>query len=245
MDNVSIFESQPSHARRKTMEKAQRIGRLHGQTVHPCYKRLMSASPDKTLEKPEARPRRDATRARICTAAREVFLREGYNAATIEQIAAEAGTRRSTLYNHFRDKNEILEAISEDYLAGVLRVVALLPSPRPSRRQIDRWIADFADFVLQERAPTLLIVQFSGGLDVPPATRQFGMAMMKALGERLPAFAEALEPGQDQALVRANTVLRELSLALGAHLQQEGRGLAPHMLEVAGDLLEQFVKGWF
>jgi hypothetical protein len=24
-----------------------------------------------------------------------------------------------------------------------------------------------------------------------------------------------------------------------------GRGLAPHMLEAAGDLLEQFVKGWF
>jgi AcrR family transcriptional regulator len=205
----------------------------------------MNGSLEQTLEKPGQRPRRDATRARICTAAREVFLKEGYNAATIEQIAAAAGTRRSTLYNHFRDKNEILAAISEDYLVGVLKIVAMLPGPRPSRRQIDRWIADFADFVLQERAPTMLIVQFSGGLDVPPATRRFGMAMMRALGERLPAFAEAIEPGQDQALVRANAVLRELSLALGAHLQHQGRGLAPHMLEVAGDLFEQFVKGWF
>jgi AcrR family transcriptional regulator len=206
----------------------------------------MTDSDGQALTATDARPRsREATRARICAAAREVFLAEGYRAATIEQIAAAAGTRRSTLYNHFHDKDEILTAISEDYLRGVLAVIARLPGPRPSRRQIDRWLAEFADFVLQERAPTLLIVQFSGGLDAPPATRQFGLAMMKALAERLPAFAEALEPGQGVALARAATVLRELSLALGAHLQQEGRGQAPHMLEVAGDLLEQFVKGWF
>jgi AcrR family transcriptional regulator len=188
---------------------------------------------------------REATRARICAAAREVFLAQGYMAATIEQIATAAGTRRSTLYNHFHDKDEILAAISEAYLEGVIRIIERLPGPRPSRRQIDRWLEEFADFVLEERAPTLLIVQFSGGLDAPEPTKLFGMRMMEALAARLPAFAEALEPGQGVAAARATTVLRELALALGAHLQHEGRGQAPNMLEVAGDLLEQFVKGWF
>lgn len=205
----------------------------------------MTGSTDQTLDKPEQRPRRDATRARICAAAREVFLREGYGAATMEQIAAQAGTRRSTLYNHFRDKNEILAAISEDYLVGVLKVVALLPGPRPSRRQIDRWLADFADFVLHERAPTMLILQFTTGFDAPQATRDFGSRMMSALAVQVPAFAEALEPGQRQAYARATTVIRELGIALGHHLEEEGRGSAPYMLEVAGDLFEQFVKGWF
>jgi AcrR family transcriptional regulator len=208
------------------------------------YTWLMKGSDDQTLEKPELR-RRDATRARICAAAREVFLKGGYNAATIEQIAAAAGTRRSTLYNHFRDKNEILAAISEDYLKGVLKVIATLPGPRPSRRQIDRWIADFADFVLQERAPTLLILQFNAGFEAPQATREFGARMMSALAAQVPAFAEALEPGQRQAHARATTVIRELGIALGHHLEEQGRGQAPYMLEVAGDLFEQFVKGWF
>jgi AcrR family transcriptional regulator len=205
----------------------------------------MSASADKTLEEPELRSRRDATRARICAAAREVFLKEGYGAATMEQIAAQAGTRRSTLYNHFRDKNEILAAVSEDYLQGVLKVIALLPGPRPSRRQIDRWLADFADFVLHERAPTMLILQFTAGFDAPQATRDFGLRMMHALAAQVPAFAEALEPGERQAHARATTVIRQLGIALGHHLEEQGRGNAPYMLEVAGDLLEQFVKGWF
>jgi AcrR family transcriptional regulator len=205
----------------------------------------MTASADDTLERPEPRPRREATRARICAAAREVFLREGYGSATMEQIAAEAGTRRSTLYNHFRDKNEILAAVSEDYLEGVLKVIALLPGPRPSRRQIDRWLADFADFVLHERAPTMLILQFTTGFDAPQATRDFGARMMSALAAQVPAFAEALEPGQRQAYARAATVIRELGIALGHHLEEQGRGNAPAMLEVAGDLFEQFVKGWF
>src|SRR4051812_18395387 len=114
-------------------------------------------------------PRRDVTRARICAAAREVFLTQGFAAATAEQIALAAGTRRSTLYNHFKDKNEILSAIADDYLEQVRAVVRRLPGPRPSRRQIDAWIADFAAFVLQERAPTLLLVHFSAAIDVPPA----------------------------------------------------------------------------
>jgi AcrR family transcriptional regulator len=202
-----------------------------------------TAAADHTVAAP--RPRRDATRARICAAAREVFLAQGYAAATIDQIAEAAGTRRSTLYNHFHDKDEILEAISQDYLKGVIGIIERLPGPRPSRRQIDRWLAEFADFVLHERAPTLLIVQFSGGLDAPPAARRFGADMMRALAARLPAFAEAMEPGQGAALARANATLRELSFALGAQLLHEGRGQAPYMLEVAGDLLEQFVKGWF
>jgi AcrR family transcriptional regulator len=200
------------------------------------------------IEKPVPAVRsrsREATRARICAAARDVFLARGYAAATIEQIAEAAGARRSTLYNHFHDKDEILAAISEDYLRGVIGVIERLPSPRPSRRQIDGWLAEFADFVVEEPAPTLLIVQFSGGLDAPPATKKFGMGMMRALAARLPAFAEALEPSNGVALARANAVLRELALALGANLRDEGRGQAVHMLEVAGDLLEQFVKGWF
>ena len=109
-------------------------------------------STDVTLLRP---PRRDVTRGRICAAAREVFLRSGYGAATLEHIALEAGLRRSTLYNHFRDKGEILAAIADDYLGAVTGVIGRLP-PRPSRRQIDYWIGEFAEFVLVERAPTTM-----------------------------------------------------------------------------------------
>ena len=72
-----------------------------------------------------------------------------------------------------------------------------------------------------------------------------GLGVISSVGVGVPAFAEALEPGQGAAFARATTVLRELAVALGACLLQDRRERAPHMLEVAGDLLEQFVKGWF
>ena len=188
---------------------------------------------------------RETTRARITAAARGVFLARGYAAATIDEIAQAAGTRRSTIYNHFREKEEILEAISDGYLAGVLEVIARLPGPRPSRRQIDQWIADFAEFTLLERAPTLLFVGFNSGFDAPRTAEAFGHSMMQALGERIPAFADALQPGNELAFARAATVVRELAVALAFNLRHEGRSDARCRLEVAADLFEQLCKGWF
>ncbi len=190
-------------------------------------------------------PRRDVTRARICAAAREVFLLHGFDGATIEQIALAAGTRRSTLYNHFHDKNEILGAIADEYLEAVTQVVERLPGPRPSRPQIDAWIQDFASFVMRERAPTLLVVHFGATIHAPPATRAFGAKLMQAFASRLPAFAAALQPGQALAQAQAVAVLRELGWALCHHVEHEGGDLAPQMLEVAGALFERFVNDQF
>jgi AcrR family transcriptional regulator len=188
--------------------------------------------------------RRDVTRARICAAAKQVFLNVGYGGATLEQIALAADLRRSTVYNHFRDKNDILGAIAEDYLEAVTAVISRLP-PKPSRRQIDRWVAEFADFVVRERAPTLLVVHGTAALEVPPATLEFAAKLLEAFAAQVPAFAEAIEPGQERKLARAYCVLRELGWALCYHIETEGGDLARYKLEVAADLLEQFVKGWF
>jgi AcrR family transcriptional regulator len=188
--------------------------------------------------------RRDVTRARICAAAKQVFLNVGYGGATFEQIALAADLRRSTVYNHFRDKNDILAAISEDYLEAVTVMIAHLP-PRPSRRQIDRWMAEFADFAVRERAPTLLVVHETAALEVPPATLEFSVKLLEAFAAQLPAFADAIAPGQERKLARAHCVLRELGWALCHHVETDGGDLARYKLEVAADLLEQFVKGWF
>ena len=64
------------------------------------------------------RTRRKATRERICSAAREIFLTQGYAAATVEQIALAAGVGRSTLYTHFGDKGDLLAAIADDYFGA-------------------------------------------------------------------------------------------------------------------------------
>lgn len=188
----------------------------------------------------ERKPKRERTRERICIAAREVFLSMGFGAATVEQIALAAGVQRSTLYNHFCDKNEILAAIGEDYFVGVSEIVRRLP-PQPSRSEIDEWIGNFAEFAARERAPTLLVVHFNAAIDMPEATRQFGSKLMQLFGKQLPAFGRALKPKEKLAFAKAVVVLRELSWALCYYVENEGRELSPQMLQVAADLFERFV----
>jgi TetR/AcrR family transcriptional repressor of mexJK operon len=50
-------------------------------------------------------------RAAIVQAARALFTREGFEAVSMDAIAAEAGVSKRTVYNHFGDKESLFEAI--------------------------------------------------------------------------------------------------------------------------------------
>jgi len=52
-------------------------------------------------------------RGQIISAARQVFSRKGYDAATVEEIAGTAGVSKGLIYNYFRSKEDILLATAE------------------------------------------------------------------------------------------------------------------------------------
>jgi AcrR family transcriptional regulator len=60
---------------------------------------------------PARRPGRPAKRHLIVDAAKRVFLRHGYVDTSIEMIAAEAGTSKQTIYNHFEGKEQLFAAV--------------------------------------------------------------------------------------------------------------------------------------
>src|SRR3569833_1853850 len=53
---------------------------------------------------------RDQRRERILDVAEEVFLEEGFAAASMSEIAARLGGSKGTLYNYFKSKDELFEA---------------------------------------------------------------------------------------------------------------------------------------
>ena len=59
---------------------------------------------------------REATRRRLVEAAIVVLARDGYAAARIEDIAAEAGVTRATFYLHFASKADIVRAVMDPSL---------------------------------------------------------------------------------------------------------------------------------
>lgn len=69
------------------------------------------------------------THEHLLEAGRQVFLRRGFLAATVEEIAADAGYTRGAVYKHFGGKEglwlAIVEATAEGHLAELRRTLAL------------------------------------------------------------------------------------------------------------------------
>jgi AcrR family transcriptional regulator len=53
----------------------------------------------------------EETRARLVRAARKAFAEQGYAAASMDELTAEAGLTRGALYHHFGDKRGLLQAV--------------------------------------------------------------------------------------------------------------------------------------
>ncbi|MGB9382082.1 TetR/AcrR family transcriptional regulator [Candidatus Binatus sp.] len=67
---------------------------------------------------------------RILAAARRLFDRKGYDATSMENVAARAGLAVGTLYNYFPSKEELLFAISRADTEPLLRIgKAILADP--------------------------------------------------------------------------------------------------------------------
>lgn len=60
-----------------------------------------------------------AARQRIVTEARRHFLAHGFRGVTMDDLAAEMGMSKKTLYTHFASKSVLLEAVIEDKLRAV------------------------------------------------------------------------------------------------------------------------------
>jgi AcrR family transcriptional regulator len=65
-----------------------------------------------------ARHRERLTRARIVDAALRVMDAEGLAALTMRRVARELGVEAMSLYNHVRDKDDLLDGVRERILAG-------------------------------------------------------------------------------------------------------------------------------
>ena len=56
---------------------------------------------------------RDERRVRIVWAAKRVMLEKGLDAASMDDVAARAGTTKPTVYAHFKSKDELFSAVVE------------------------------------------------------------------------------------------------------------------------------------
>jgi AcrR family transcriptional regulator len=72
--------------------------------------------------KPQARS--GETRRLLLAAAREIFVRDGYERAQIDEIAAAAGRTKGAVYGHFKDKEDLFLALFEERSKKDMEAVA-------------------------------------------------------------------------------------------------------------------------
>ena len=97
-------------------------------------------------------------RARIEEAAKELFIKRGFHATSMRDIAARAGTSLGNLYNYYRTKESILESIIARYQKVIdARLRAMLDEIRDPfdaedlarfGRRVKELVADHADYWL-------------------------------------------------------------------------------------------------
>ncbi|QNE46393.1 TetR/AcrR family transcriptional regulator [Glaciihabitans sp. INWT7] len=79
-------------------------------------------------------PRVVRSRAHVLEAARQVFLADGYQAATVDHIAEVAGVAKRTIYNLYRDKDSLFRAT---ILSAIEIADAFTASLETDLRQLD------------------------------------------------------------------------------------------------------------
>jgi AcrR family transcriptional regulator len=70
--------------------------------------------------------RRELTRAALVESARHVFAQKGFEGASLDEIAAEAGFTRGAIYKHFSNKEDLFFAVLSQFNEGTLDAFAKL-----------------------------------------------------------------------------------------------------------------------
>lgn len=101
---------------------------------------MMSASRPSTVACPAPAPRapgrpKDADKhAAILEAAKQLFVQNGYEGTSMDQIASAAGVSKLTLYSHFGDKEHLFIAAVHAFCAQGVPDAVFQPAPGQSLR---------------------------------------------------------------------------------------------------------------
>jgi AcrR family transcriptional regulator len=162
------------------------------------------------------REKQERTRADLIEAGARVFARRGFHAATIEEIAEEAGYTHGAVYGNFSGKDELFLAVYEQRVASRVSDVSAFagdgetPLADRARAAGDQWMerlgADVDGF--------LLVLEFVGYAARRPEVRErFGeqvATMRHTIGRLLEAEGADLPLGPE----RTALVIRALGLGI-------------------------------
>jgi AcrR family transcriptional regulator len=175
----------------------------------------------------------ERTRARILTAALELFATDGYEKTTVAQIASAAGVTEMTFYRHFGTKDQLL--VDDPYDPLIVAAIADQPRNLPPLHRAARGVRSaWRNLPITDAQPVrerLAIVAASPSL--APAVRAGTAATEAAIAVQL--TTDGADP--DDAAVAAAAVMAALMTGL-LRWAASGDGALSDAIEHSLDVLE-------
>ncbi len=148
----------------------------------------------KPLEKARKDP--DSMKARVLSAARNLFGQYGYHGTTTRMIAKEVGIDISTLYYHWGEKKDLFESVLVDVIDDYRAMIKELEARTKGKPLYDRYevaIDHICDFLISRpEVPNLMLFQmfsktkqkFDNDLRSPVTLNEVAEAMGFPLGDK-------------------------------------------------------------
>ena len=150
---------------------------------------------------------RRMTRRALLTGAHDLFGRLGYVETTLGDIAAHAGVGRTTFYDYFTDKEDLLACMVEDSLPEVFAsLISEIPRSLPSRDQLGALVVSMVEFVVTDPVLGLILHRDVPRLS-PEAQRRIGASHQNLITEFARIYREGMVAGE----------LREVPFDLAGH----------------------------
>lgn len=186
--------------------------------------------------------KRRATRRRLAETGLRLFLQQGYEATTLDQIAEAAGVSRRTVFHYFDQKEDILLAWKAGFAESMR---AAIRAQRPDRPPLDLVLSAFlqlaAEFEADDHIRIERLLASTERLDASKHA-QYGeqeQAVFEALAELLPA----LERRERLRLV-AMAAVGALRIAFQRWLARDGaEPLADHLRRAFAELRAEIETG--
>lgn len=101
-----------------------------------------------TTAEPPPGTRSERKQAAIIAAAAEVFLRDGYAGASMDEISARSGVSKQTVYKHFNSKEELFNAVLSHMMGEAdLAVHKALPQVRDAG-ELEAFLLEYGERLL-------------------------------------------------------------------------------------------------
>lgn len=134
----------------------------------------------------------------VIDGAREIFLRDGFEGASVDEIAREAGVSKATLYSYFPDKRLLfIEVASAQCGRQADEAVLSIDMSRPPREVLSQAGRKFLSFLYSEMGQRIFKICLSESERFPDLGRQFyqsgPMIMHRVMADYLSAARDRNE----------------------------------------------------